>query len=55
MYSFTKYNNIMAKRDTTLGIKKKSTRSPKTAKRLAAKKVMLATKAANRRTIKSDR
>ncbi len=39
----------MAKRNTTLGLKKKSPRSPKTKKRLAIKKVMLATRAAKKK------
>lgn len=39
----------MAKRDTTLGPKKKSTRSPKTKKRLAIKKAMLERKAAKKK------
>lgn len=43
------YNSNMAKRDTTLGIKPKSRHSRKTKKRLAIKKVMLATKAAKKR------
>jgi hypothetical protein len=41
----------MAKRITGLHPKKKSTRSHKTAKRLAAKKVMLEKKAAGRRKV----
>ncbi len=40
----------MAKRGTTLGAYKKSKRSHKTAKRLAAKKLMLEKKAARRKT-----
>ncbi len=39
----------MAKRSTTLGIKKKSRRSKKTAKRLEIKRLMLEAKAASRR------
>lgn len=39
----------MAKRGTTLSPKKKSTRSRKTKKRLAIKKIMLDTKAAKRK------
>jgi hypothetical protein len=39
----------MAKRSTNLGIKPKSIHSRKTKKRLAIKKVMLATKAAGRK------
>lgn len=40
----------MAKRGTTLGAYKKSKRSHKTAKRLAAKKLMLEKKSAKRKT-----
>jgi hypothetical protein len=43
----------MAKRGTTLGGYEKSKRSPKTAKRLAIKKVMLETKRAARVTKKT--
>ena len=43
----------MAKRGTTLGKHKKSKHSRKTAKRLATKKVMLATKIAKRKTKKT--
>lgn len=39
----------MGKRATSLGPKKKSKRSPKTKKRLAIKKTMLATKAAKKK------
>jgi len=42
----------MAKRETSLHPNKKSRHSPKTAKRLAAKKVMLETKKAKRKTCK---
>jgi hypothetical protein len=42
----------MAKRDTTLGPKMKSKGSPKTAKRLAAKKVMLEKKASKKKYAK---
>ncbi|MDQ5949627.1 MAG: hypothetical protein QG669_512 [Patescibacteria group bacterium] len=39
----------MGKRATSLGPKKKSPRSPKTKKRLAIKKTMLATRAAKKK------
>ena len=42
----------MAKRDTTLGPKKKSKGSHKTAKRLAAKKVLLSAKKVIKKTFK---
>ncbi len=42
----------MAKRSTSLGPKVKSTRSHKTAKRLAAKKVMLSKKSTGKKRAK---
>jgi hypothetical protein len=42
----------MAKRSTTLGPKAKSKRSPKTKKRLEAKREMLAARAAKKRPAK---
>jgi len=42
----------MAKRDTTLGPKKKSKGSPKTKKRLAIKQVMLAAKSKGKKRAK---
>jgi hypothetical protein len=45
----------MGKRATSLGAHKKSTKSHKTAKRLAVKKTMLATKAAKRKTAKKKK
>jgi len=43
------YNKYMAKRSTTLGIKKKSRRSHKTKKRLEIKKLMLAGKSTGKK------
>lgn len=45
----------MGKRATALGPHVKSKKSPKTKKRLAAKKVMLEAKAAKRKTVSKKR